>query len=138
MHADAAPSTVPARASARGPGHTSLFFFVCALAAFLAHALGAGPPWFRVGVYANVAGVVAALIASLPAALEPGGRALARTAGLALVLAIFAVNLALHWDARHEPGDAAPPLLLCSAGLVIAGLAREDRGTRGAAPGSGR
>ena len=129
MHADAVPSAAPRR-SVRAPGTVSLLFFSAALAAFLVHALGGGTPWFRAGVYANVAGVVAALIASLPTVLEPGGLALARTAGLALVLGVFTANLAMHWDARHQPAEAGTPVLLCAAGLLIAGLAPDRRGLR--------
>ena len=87
--------------------------FVC----FAAVALGADPFWFRVAVYANVAGVVMAALAALPGFIDwavgvPTGSP-AKATGLWHMLAnvtalvVFTINAFLHWGQRNAPDPRA-------------------------------
>lgn len=102
--------------------------FTMTLVAFIAYAVGSDVTWFRVGYWANVAGVVAALVAALPGFIDwlgiPNHLEAKRVGVLHMVLnlivvAIFAINLgaqAAHLD------DVAPPaalaVLLSAVGVV--------------------
>ena len=104
--------------------------YTVTLACFAASALGAEPFWFRVGVYANVAGVITALVAAVPGFLDwalgvPAGSP-AKATGRAhmllnvAALAVFAANAYLHWDERHAPLPAAAlPLALAAVGVCL-------------------
>jgi uncharacterized membrane protein len=107
--------------------------YAATLACFAASALGAGPFWFRVGVYANVAGVVMALVAAVPGFIDwafgvPAGSP-AKATGRAhmlfnvTALLVFAGNAYLHWGHRFEAQPAAALALGLSAAGVILTLA---------------
>ncbi len=88
---------------------------VVTLACFLAHALGAGPFWFRAGVYANLWAVILAAVAALPGFVDwafgiPNGTP-AKATGLThmvvnvVSLLLFLVNVVGAWSRRL---DVAP------------------------------
>jgi uncharacterized membrane protein len=103
-------------------------FYAASCAAFIAYALGADPFWFRLAVYADVAGVITALIAAIPGFIDwavgvPTGSP-AKATGLAHMicnvgaLVAFALNGWLQWGHRLDP---VPPVG-ASFVLPIAGL----------------
>jgi uncharacterized membrane protein len=86
--------------------------YVVTFACFLAYALGAGPFWFRSGVYANLAAVILAAVAALPGFVDwafgiPAGTP-AKSTGLThmvlnvVSLLVFLVNVLLAWSRRLE------------------------------------
>jgi uncharacterized membrane protein len=100
--------------------------YVATLGCFAAYGLGADAFWFRVGVYANLAGVIAAAVAAVPGFIDwafgvPSGTP-AKSTGFAhmafnvCALLVFALNVALQWSHRKE---AAPTLGLA---IVLASL----------------
>lgn len=103
--------------------------YVATLGSFVAYGLGAEAFWFRVGVYANLAGVVAAALAAVPGFIDwafgvPSGTPAKRTglAHMALnvsALLVFALNVSLQWSHRLE---TAPKLGL-SIALASVGVA---------------
>jgi uncharacterized membrane protein len=117
------------------PVHTMLVGFpitlyAVAFACFVAVTLGADTFWFRVGVYANVAGVVTAAIAAAPGFVDwafgvPTGSP-AKATGMqhmlfhAGALCFFGLNAVLEWshrlDADPAPGSA---LVLCGIGAAL-------------------
>jgi uncharacterized membrane protein len=96
--------------------------YVTALVCFIAYAAGADALWFRIGVYANLAGVIAAAVTAIPGfidwafAIPPGtpGKAtgLAHMGFNVGALVLFALNVILQWQHR---ADVLPPV-----GLSIA------------------
>jgi uncharacterized membrane protein len=91
--------------------------YAVTLGCFAAYALGAEPFWFRVGAYANLAGVCLAAVAAVPGFVDwafgvPTGSP-AKATGLAhmacnvLALLVFAANLWLQFPLRLDP---APPV----------------------------
>jgi uncharacterized membrane protein len=108
--------------------------YSAALVCFAALQLGADPFWFRIGVYANVAGVCTAAVAAIPGLIDwafgvPAGTP-AKATGLLHMLAnvaalcVFAVNAYLVWGQRFS---IAPPvgqaLLLAVIGVALTGVA---------------
>jgi uncharacterized membrane protein len=108
--------------------------YLATLVCFAAAALGADPFWYRVAVYANLAGVVTAAVAAVPGFIDwafgvPRGTP-AKATGLAhmafnvLALAAFAANLFLTWRHRFDP---LPPVglsvLLPGVGVVLTAAA---------------
>lgn len=104
--------------------------YTATLACYAASALGAEPFWFRVAVYANVAGVVMALVAAVPGFIDwafgipfnspakATGRAHMRLNVAAL--AVFAADAYLQWGHRYELQPAtALPLLLAALGVCL-------------------
>lgn len=96
--------------------------YTVAFACFLAYALGASPFWFRVAVYANLAGVIMAAVAAVPGLVDwmfgiPSGTP-AKATGLmhmaanVAALLVFALNVTMQWGHRHE--------LLPRAGMSVA------------------
>jgi uncharacterized membrane protein len=91
--------------------------YATALVCFAAYALGATAFWFRVGVYANVAGVITALAAAVPGfidwALGIPSTSPAKATGLSHMacnvgaLILFVSNALLQWGHRL---DASPPV----------------------------
>ncbi len=103
--------------------------YVAACASFLAYALGAEAIWFRIAVYANVAGVVGAAIAAVPGLVDwifgvPTGSP-AKATGLlhmaanVVALILFTLNAFLQWPHRFE---LAPPIG-SSVALTLLGVA---------------
>ena len=123
----------------RHPVHPMLVSFPVALytvtlACFVAYAVGASTFWFQVGLYANLAGVVCAVIAAVPGLIDwalgiPSGTR-AKATGLVhmlfnvAALLAFALNLVLEWPQRLDP---RPPLgawlILPALGWVLTGAA---------------
>jgi uncharacterized membrane protein len=91
--------------------------YVVAFTCFLAYALGAEPFWYRVGVYANLAGVILAAVAAIPGFIDwafgiPTGNP-AKSTGLVhmgtniVALVLFGLNLGSVWSHRL---DSVPPV----------------------------
>ena len=87
--------------------------YAVTLGCFAAYALGADAFWFRVGAYANLAGVILAAVAAVPGFIDwalgvPTGSP-AKATGLAhmafnvLALLAFGGNLLLQWPQRLFP-----------------------------------
>src|SRR5687768_10895753 len=91
-------------------------FYTTTVVLFCAYALGAGAMWFQVAVYANVAGVITAIVAALPGFLDwaigiPKGTAAKRTGLMhmtlnVVALVLFAVNALMQWPHRLETAPA--------------------------------
>lgn len=108
--------------------------YVAALACFAAVQFGADLFWFRVGVYANVAGVCTAAVAAVPGFIDwafgvPAGTP-AKSTGLmhmlanVMALVVFAVNAFLVWDQRYSPSpEVGQALALSAIGVVLTGVA---------------
>lgn len=103
--------------------------YVAAMVCFIAYALGAESFWFRVGVYANLAGVVTAAVAAIPGFLDwllaiPAGTP-AKSTGVAhmgfnvAALLVFALNVILQWPHRAE---LLPPVGLSIALTVLGAI----------------
>ena len=108
--------------------------YVAALVCFAAVQFGADPFWFRVGVYANVAGVVTAAVAAIPGFIDwafgvPAGTPAKATGMLHMLanltaLVVFAVNAFLIWDQRFAPNpEVGQALALSGIGVVLTGIA---------------
>jgi len=104
--------------------------YAATLACYAACALGAEPFWFRVGVYANIAGVVMALVAAVPGFIDwafgiPSGvpaKATGRAHMLLNVAAllVFAADAYLQWGQRYSPQPATTlPVLLAVLGVCL-------------------
>jgi uncharacterized membrane protein len=107
-----------------------------ATACFIAYAVNLQPFWFKAAFYANVAGVVAAVIAAIPGMMDYFGaipnrdpaKKVARThvAFNSLALILFAVNAAILWNVvtpevlRVEAFDSFD--YRASMGISIVGL----------------
>lgn len=102
--------------------------YAAACACFVAYAFGADVFWFRVAVYANVAGVAMAAIAAVPGFIDwafgvPSGTP-AKATGLVhmgfnvAALLVFAVNALQQWSHR---ASVAPPVGM-SVVLTVVGL----------------
>jgi uncharacterized membrane protein len=108
--------------------------YTAALVCFAAVQFGADPIWFRIGVYANVAGVITALVAAIPGFIDwafgvPAGTPAKATGMLHMLanvsaLVVFAVNAFLIWDQRFA---TAPPsgqaLAIAAIGVVLTVIA---------------
>lgn len=121
------------------PLHTMLVgipitLYLVTFGCFLAVALGAEPMWFRIGVYANLAGVIAVLIVAVPGFIDwafgvPTGSP-AKATGMwhmalnLVALVPFAINVFLEWGNRHDANPAATTAaILCGLGVVLTGVA---------------
>lgn len=100
--------------------------YVAACAAFVAYAAGAEAFWFRLAVFANVAGVASAAVAALPGFIDwtwgvPTGSP-AKATGLVhmlfniCALLAFVINAFMQWQHRLE---TAP---LVGLSVVLTGL----------------
>lgn len=102
--------------------------FTTTLVAFVVYAVGGETLWFRIGYWANVAGVIAALVAAVPGFIDwlniPNHIA-AKRVGLVhmvlnlVVVAIFAINLAIQGDRVDEVMPSATLAVLLSAVGVV-------------------
>jgi len=105
-------------------------FYCSTLVAFALAALGADPEtfWFRTGTYANVAGVITALIAAVPGLIDwmysiPPGTPAKRTgakhmaANLA-ALTLFIANMFVQLGQAGTP----PPSYSMAVGLPLVGV----------------
>jgi uncharacterized membrane protein len=103
-------------------------FFTTTLVAFIVYAVGGDVTWFRIGYWANAAGVIAALVAAVPGFVDwlAIPRHLeAKRVGIVhmtlnlIVVAIFAINWGVQ-GARLD--DAVPPatlaVLLSAVGVL--------------------
>ena len=101
-------------------------FYTAAFVCFLAYAFGAEPFWFRVGIYANLAGVITAAIAAVPGFIDwafgvPTGSP-AKATGLThmacnvAALLLYLLNVFFQWGHRLE---TLPPVGLT---VVLTGL----------------
>ncbi len=89
------------------------------------------PFWFRVALWANAIGVVSALVAAIPGAIDlltvVPGRTVARKTGVTHAIAnvtalvLFAINLYLMADARgdREPLNTTAALALTGGGVLV-------------------
>lgn len=89
------------------------------------------PFWFRVALWANAVGVVSALVAAIPGAIDlltvVPGRTVARKTGVTHAIAnvtalvLFAINLFLMADARgdQEPLNTMAALALTGGGVLV-------------------
>jgi uncharacterized membrane protein len=105
-------------------------FYVAALVCFAASAFGADARWFQIGVYANLAGVITAVLAAIPGFLDwalgvPTGSP-AKATGLAhmvlnvAALLVFALNLLLEWRHRFDPDPSVGwSVILPAVGVAI-------------------
>lgn len=106
-------------------------FYTATLLCFLVHAATDSPFWFRVGWYANAAGVATALLAAVPGFIDwafgvPAGTPAKKT-GLAHMLlhvgalSLFAVNLFMtRADMRAPvPGADGSAWILPLAGVIL-------------------
>ena len=102
--------------------------FTMTLVAFVVYAVNGDPTWFRVGYWANVAGVIAALVAATPGFLDwlgiPNHLEAKRVGVLHLVLnlivvAIFAINLGVQSTHIQEMAPPATLAALLSAVGVV-------------------
>lgn len=103
-------------------------FFTTTWVAFIVYGVGGDVTWFRVGFWANVAGVIAALVAAVPGFLDLLGipsHLEARRVGVIhmilnlSVVAIFGINLLLQGGRLDEiapPGGVA--ILLSAIGVI--------------------
>ena len=83
-------------------------FYVGALVSFVVYAIDRNPFWFRVGVVANIAGIVMALVAAIPGfidwAVGVPKNSPAKSTGLSHMLlqvgalAVFVINAVLQWQ----------------------------------------
>jgi uncharacterized membrane protein len=103
-------------------------FFTTTLVAFVVYAVGGDVTWFLIGYWANVAGVISALVAAVPGFVDwlgiPNHVEAKRVGALHMVLnlvvvAIFAINLGVQ---RAYIDDAVPPstlaVLLSAVGVL--------------------
>jgi uncharacterized membrane protein len=107
--------------------------FVATVATLLAYMNSGDPFYYRAAMVANVAGVVAGLVAAIPGAIDLfalPARSEARLTGIKhassalLALGLFAVSAALLWRDWNAVGDdavltAAVPLAMAVAGLLV-------------------
>jgi uncharacterized membrane protein len=124
---------------ARHPIHSMLVAFPIALytstfVALLIHAVTTDPFWYRAAMWANVAGVVMAIVAAVPGLVDLANLpsySMARTTGLrhaalnGAALILFAASGAIMYGNRtagHALGDVAP-LTLALFGLATTALA---------------
>ena len=103
-------------------------FFTVTWVAFIAYGIGSDITWFRVGYWANMAGVLAALVAAVPGFFDwlgiPNHLEAKRVGALHMVLnlavvAIFGINFVIQTTHLQ---DAVPPagaaILLSAVGVV--------------------
>lgn len=111
-------------------------FYTSTVAALIAHAMTGDPFWFRAALTTNIAGVVMAVVAAIPGAIDLFAgiphRSPARATGhlhaslQIAALALFTVSGVLVWNrwyARELIGgemviDGLAPLVVASLGLV--------------------
>ena len=108
-------------------------FYAAALVLFCAYALGASAFWFRVGVYANLAGVIMAVVAAVPGFLDwalgvPKGTEAKRTGATHMVLnvvalVLFAINVFVQWPHRMEAAPGVGLAVILPLAGVITTLA---------------
>jgi uncharacterized membrane protein len=99
-------------------------FFTTTLVAFIVYAAGGDVTWFRIGYWANVAGVITALVAAVPGFIDWLGiphHLEAKRVGIQhlvlnlAVVAIFAINLAVQGSRLDEAAPAAALAVVISA-----------------------
>jgi uncharacterized membrane protein len=104
--------------------------YTAACVAYAAYALGAEPFWFRLAVYANIAGVITAAIAALPGFIDwafgvPSGTPAKRTGLIHMSLHVvallaFAINAFIQWPHRLDLVPVVGVSVILSAmGLVL-------------------
>ena len=103
-------------------------FLTTTLVAFIVYGIGGDVTWFRVGYWANVAGVITALVAAVPGFLDwlgiPNHLEAKRVGSIHMILnltvvAIFGINLvvqATHLDDAFPPSGVG--ILLSAVGVV--------------------
>jgi len=121
------------------PLHTMLVgipitLYLVTFGCFVASALGAEAMWFRIGVYANLAGVIAVVLVSIPGFIDwafgvPTGSP-AKATGMwhmafnLVALIPFAVNVFLQWGDRHSADPATTAaVVLTGVGVALTGVA---------------
>jgi uncharacterized membrane protein len=109
-------------------------FYTVTFLSFLAYALGAEQFWFRVAVYANLAGVLTALVAAVPGFIDwstgvPTGSPAKATGMRHMIfnvsaLTAFAINVALRWNERLDTDpEAGISVFLTGLGFALTGAA---------------
>lgn len=105
--------------------------YLATLASLIGLVATRDPFWFRVALWANAVGVVSALIAAIPGAIDllavVPGRTVARKTGITHAIAnvtalvLFAINLYLMAEARgdREPLNTTAALALTGGGVLI-------------------
>lgn len=109
--------------------------YLATFAALVGLAVSRDPFWFRVALWANLVGVISALVAAVPGAVDLYGlvprRTVARRTGMVHAIAnvaalvLFAINLYLMADAYGD-GDAlnrTAALILTGGGVLLTALA---------------
>jgi uncharacterized membrane protein len=112
--------------------------YLASLGCFAAHSLGAPALWFQIGVYANVAGVIGALVAAVPGFIDwaygvPLGTNAKSTGFVHMVLnvaalLVFALNVLLQWSHRLDSFPATGLSVVLPAIGVVLTLAAGFRG----------
>jgi uncharacterized membrane protein len=113
-----------------------IVFYTSTVAALIAHAATGDPFWFRAALTTNIAGVVMAVVASIPGAIDLFAgiphRSAARATGhlhaslQIAALALFTVSAVMLWNrwyareliAGEVVIDGIAPLIVASLGLV--------------------
>ena len=112
--------------------------YLVSLACFAAHSFGASALWFQIGVYANIAGVIAALVAAVPGFIDwaygiPLGTAAKSTGFVHMILnvgalVLFALNWLMQWPHRLDPFPATGLSIVLPLLGVLLTLAAGFRG----------
>jgi uncharacterized membrane protein len=113
-----------------------IVFYTSTVAALIAHVVTGDPFWYRAALTVNIAGVVSALVAAIPGAIDlfagvpPASRA--RSTGLLhasfhlAALGLFVVSAVVTWSRWFERGrvalDASAPLAFAIAGMVATAI----------------
>jgi len=108
-------------------------FYTAALVAYIVYSVNADPFWFRVGVVANGAGVVMAVVAALPGFIDwlaiPGAKK-AKKVGLnhllfnVSALLLFAVSFFMQWPKWNDAmPEVALAIILTGLGFILTAIA---------------
>lgn len=109
--------------------------YVATFVSLIAYAMTGDPFWFRLALWANLAGVVTAILAAIPGTVDyltvvPRRTVAKRTGAVHAIanvaaLALFAINLFLLYDVYgdYEALSLAGPLILTGAGVLLTMIA---------------
>jgi uncharacterized membrane protein len=109
-------------------------FYATSFVCFCAHAFGAEALWFQIGVYATLAGVIAAAVTAIPGFIDwaygiPLGTRAKSTGFVHMTLnlaalVVFVINLFLQWQHRLEAfPSTGTSVILSLVGVLLTGAA---------------